>query len=118
MLMSPEVLDTLGSRAPRDVRVLPGFDEYLLGYKDRSLMVAEEHKQAIVPGGNGVFQSTVVRDGEVVATWKRTTAKAQTVVAVFPLTALRAGDRAAVQEAFEAYQRYLARPLAVRWSPG
>ena len=120
MLLAPEVLAGLGGAplpAPgaEDVRVLPGFDEYLLGYKDRSLMVAEEHKQAIIPGGNGIFQATVVRAGRVVATWKRTTSKSRTVVDVFPLVPLRAKDRAAVGSAFEPYGRFLARPLEVRW---
>ncbi|MFD2355341.1 DNA glycosylase AlkZ-like family protein [Nonomuraea ferruginea] len=56
------LLDTAPPPAGDDeVLVLPGFDEYLLGYKDRSLMVADEHKAAIIPGGNGVFRSTVVR---------------------------------------------------------
>lgn len=34
---------------------LPTFHEYLLGYKDRSLMLVEEYKQAIFPGGNGTL---------------------------------------------------------------
>src|SRR4051794_1683309 len=42
---------------------LPGFDEYLLGYKDRSMMATAADLAAIIPGGNGVFQSTLVRDG-------------------------------------------------------
>ena len=96
--------------------MLPGFDEYLLGYKDRSLMVAEEHKQAIIPGGNGIFQATVVRDGRVVGTWKRTTSKSRTIVDVYPLVPFRAKERAAVGAAFEPYGRYLARPLEVRWA--
>ena len=38
MLLAPEVLATLGSAVKDaggwDIRALPGFDEYLLGYKD------------------------------------------------------------------------------------
>ena len=47
------------------VHLLPGFDEYVLGYKDRSAILAPEHSQAIVPGGNGVFRPTIVVDGEI-----------------------------------------------------
>ena len=53
------------------VHLLPGFDEYVLGYKDRSAVLAPEHSTAIVPGGNGVFRPTIVADGEVVGTWRR-----------------------------------------------
>ncbi len=51
--------------------LLAGFDEYLLGYKDRSAVLAAEHAPKIIPGSNGVFQPTIVWDGQVVGTWKR-----------------------------------------------
>ena len=57
--------------AGRAVHMLPGFDEYLLGYSDRNAPLAGMHSTAIVPGGNGVFRPTVVIDGEVVSAWKR-----------------------------------------------
>jgi hypothetical protein len=53
------------------VRVLPGFDEYLLGYQDRSLPLAAEHSQRIVPGNNGIFLPTIVAKGRIVGTWRR-----------------------------------------------
>ncbi|GLW12630.1 hypothetical protein Misp01_77580 [Microtetraspora sp. NBRC 13810] len=98
-----------------EMLVLPGFDEYLLGYKDRSLMVADEHKAAIIPGNNGVFQSTVVRAGRVVATWKRTLAKSLVRIAVQPLVPLHGSDRAKVEQAFEHYARFVERTPEVRW---
>jgi hypothetical protein len=72
--LDPEILDRTarGSRsATTQVLLLPGFDEYLLGYGDRSAVLAPEHANRIVPGGNGVFRPTVVVDGEVVGTWSR-----------------------------------------------
>ncbi|MDH2428290.1 winged helix DNA-binding domain-containing protein [Sphaerisporangium sp. TRM90804] len=98
-----------------EILVLPGFDEYLLGYKDRSLMVADEHKAAIIPGGNGVFQSTVVRAGRVVATWRRTLTKSRVLITVQPLVPLHAGDRAKIEQAFEPYARFIERTLEARW---
>jgi hypothetical protein len=59
------------------VRLLPGFDEFLLGYTDRSDVLDAAHAPHIVPGGNGVFKPTVVAGGQVVGTWrKRATARA------------------------------------------
>ncbi len=56
--------------------LLPGFDELILGYADRSATLPEQYAEAIVPGNNGVFQPTVVVDGRVIGVWrrKRTTA--------------------------------------------
>jgi hypothetical protein len=50
--------------------LLPGFDEYILGYKDRRSVLATEHSQKVVPGNNGMFLSTIIVDGAVVGTWK------------------------------------------------
>jgi Winged helix DNA-binding domain len=96
---------------------LPGFDEYLLGYKDRSMMLDEAHKQAIIPGGNGVFQPTIVRAGRVVATWKRgPAAKRDTVVEVRALAPLGAADRRRAEAALAPYAEFMGRPLLPRWA--
>jgi hypothetical protein len=52
------------------LHLLPGFDEFLLGYKDRSASLAPAHARQIVPGGNGMFMPTIVADGRVIGTWK------------------------------------------------
>jgi hypothetical protein len=115
-LLDPAPLDGVPAAARTgEVLVLPGFDEYLLGYKDRSMMVAEEHKQAIIPGGNGVFQATIVRDGRVIGTWKRTLGKTRAQIAAQPLVPLRKTDRARIERAFEGYARFIQRPAEVRW---
>jgi hypothetical protein len=56
----------------RATMLLPGFDEYLLGYQQRNAVLPDEFAQRIVPGSNGMFLPTVVSDGQVVGTWKRT----------------------------------------------
>lgn len=55
--------------APTGVQLLAGFDEYVLGYKDRSAFATPEILTAVVPGGNGVFKSSVVSDGQIVGLW-------------------------------------------------
>jgi hypothetical protein len=98
-----------------DWLALPGFDEYLLGYKDRSLMVDDAHKQAIIPGNNGIFQATVVRAGRVVATWKRTLTRTAVAVAVRPLVPFGAADRRHTEAALQPYAAFLGQPLQVTW---
>ncbi len=113
MFAPPELLDA----EPRDsgVLALPAFDEYLLGFKDRSLMLDARHQQAIIPGGNGVFQATIVRDGRVVGTWKRSLTKKNTVVDVRPLVTLSVKDRMRVEAAFTPYAHFMGLPLLLRW---
>jgi hypothetical protein len=50
--------------------LLPGFDEFVLGYGDRSAVLESEFAERIVPGRNGMFLSTVVAGGRIVGTWR------------------------------------------------
>lgn len=95
------------------VHALPGFDEFMLGYQDRSAALAAEHSDRIVPGNNGVFQPTVVVDGNVVGTWRRTeTAKRVRVdVTWFGGTTKRA--MAGFEAAVRRYARFLGKELEV-----
>lgn len=92
-------------------RALPGFDEYMLGYKDRSLMATPEQLAAIIPGGNGVFQSTIVHDGRVVATWKRTLTRKRVTVTVLPVAEF---DLSYAEQALQPFADYLGVPLTVK----
>jgi len=123
MLLDPVLLDSYaaagrgnGSAASEEVLALPGFDEYLLGYKDRGLMLDPVHKQAIIPGGNGVFQPTVVRDGRVVGTWRRSLARERVTVQVRPFVSMAPRDRARVEQALAPYATFLGRPVDVTWA--
>jgi hypothetical protein len=53
---------------PGLVRLLPAFDEYLLGWKDRDVAVDPEHRTKVNRGG-GWLHPVVLVDGQVVATW-------------------------------------------------
>lgn len=127
MLLAPEVLDAapvgagsaeagaVGGGAREEWVALPGFDEYMLGYKDRAMMVDEQHLPAIVPGGNGVFQSTIVRAGRVVATWKRTLGRKAVTIDVLPLMPLTAGERKHAEAALQPFAAFVGLPAQVRW---
>jgi hypothetical protein len=112
MLVEPARLDTPPRELADDWVALPGFDEYMLGYKDRSMMLEDGHLAAVVPGGNGVFRSTLVRAGRVVATWTRTLGRKAVTVEVQPLTTI---DQAAAENALQPYAAFVGLPLQVRW---
>lgn len=56
-------------RGGHPILALPGFDELLLGYKDRWPALDATHSQAVTPGKNGIFLRTIVIAGHVVGTW-------------------------------------------------
>lgn len=51
--------------------LLPAFDEWLIAYQSRDVVMAPEHKNLVVPGANGLFHPILVIDGEVRGTWQR-----------------------------------------------
>lgn len=105
---------------PDGVRLLPGFDEYVLGYRDRTAVLAPEFSDAIVPGGNGMFRATIVEDGEVVGTWSRTIGARRVVVEGVPFAGLSERGRAELEDAAAGYGRFVGRAATARvmGSPG
>jgi hypothetical protein len=82
---TPDLLDAHRAEA-RQLFLLPGFDEFLLGYRDRSAVLDPEFAERIVPGGNGMFRPTVVSEGRVVGTWQWTGRGARRAVTATPFT--------------------------------
>ena len=78
-------------------------------------MLDPAHRQAVVPGNNGVFRSTVVRGGRVVGTWTRTIGRARAVVTVQPLVDFDAALRSRVTAALDGYAHFLGMPLRHSW---
>jgi hypothetical protein len=78
--------------------LLPGFDEFVLGYGDRSAVLDPEHFQQIVPGNNGMFRPTVVHQGRVVGTWRYTGRGPERAVTATPFTTWPDGVEARIPE--------------------
>jgi hypothetical protein len=84
--LDPAVPDRLSAcrTEARGVFLLPGFDEFALGYGDRSAVLDPRFADRIVPGGNGMFRPTVVSDGRILGTWKYTGTGARRTVTTIP----------------------------------
>ena len=95
---------------------LPGFDEFVLGYRDRTAQLDAEDEKLVVPGGNGVFGNTLVVDGRVVGTWKRREMARRVEVVATPLTTITARDRRRLAESFAHYATFVGKPTTITWS--
>ena len=51
------------------VRLLPAFDEWLLGWSSRDLVLDPRHAKRVAPGG-GIIRPVAIADGRVFATWR------------------------------------------------
>ena len=99
------------------IHLLPGFDEYLLGYKDRSAVLHPKHAKKIVPGGNAVYLSTLVVNGQVTGTWKRAPDKKNVRITVShfakPMKSAKPARHPATPAA-ERFSKFLGLPVKIR----
>lgn len=65
-----EEVETLRSDVD-EPRLLPGFDELVLGYPDRLYLMTADQEKLLTPGRNGVFKRTALADGRVRGLWNR-----------------------------------------------
>jgi hypothetical protein len=91
----------------------PGFDEYLLGYKERSAVLAAQHAEKVCPGKNGVFFPTIVCDGQMIGTWKRTFAKGKVVITISPFESITNAEKEAFIAATARFGEYHDLPVEV-----
>jgi hypothetical protein len=96
-----------GNKQPPRAALLPGFDEFMLGYKDRSAALHADHADKILPGGNGMFLSTIILNGQVVGTWKRTIKRENVNIKLDPFKPLAAADKKLLRAAAEQYGYFL-----------
>ena len=119
---SPELLDTASPDEPESIRLLPAFDEHLLGYADRSAMVDRAYAPRLCPGNNGVFKPAIISNGMCVGIWRGlaraairklpATAPVPVTVDFFEPTDVRHLDHQGLQQASDEYARYLGHPNA------
>jgi hypothetical protein len=76
-------------------RLLPAFDGYLLGHRDRSPVLDPRHASGLT-SGSWILPSVVV-DGRVVGTWRRSRSGARETVTVRPFGRLPRGSMAGLR---------------------
>ncbi|SRR5216683_339098 len=87
--------------------LLPNYDEYIVGYTDRSAVFDASHTKKLDPRGNVLFNHTIVMDGRVVGTWKRTIKKDAVMITPSLLTPLNDAETRAFAAAANHYGAFL-----------
>jgi Winged helix DNA-binding domain len=91
----------------------PGFDEYLLGYADRSAVLDPQYATLVCPGKNGIFFPTIVMNGRVVGVWKRSVKKAHLIIAPAPFQPLTDAEQAAFALAIQRFGAFHQQPTVI-----
>jgi len=85
--------------------LLPGFDEYILGYKDRNPFLEPAHSRFVMTS-NGIFYPTILSKTKVTGVWKRIQNKNHVSVSVTSFTPDN-NLRAQIAPALKTYETYL-----------
>lgn len=99
--------DTQVSATSKGFHLLPNYDEYLVGYKDRSAIFDAAHKDKLDSRANFLFNHTIMAEGLIVGTWKRSFQKNKVRVETEPFVSLNKKDQSALQEAVMRYGAFL-----------
>lgn len=105
-------LDEFPTPAPI-VRLLPGFDTYLLGYRSRNLVVSPEYARRINAGG-GMITPTLVIDGRAAGIWKLKRQKNSLDVVLEPFEGLAPEMRLALEAEVQDIGRFLGMPARLQ----
>ncbi len=104
----------VGTGQPSDITestcLLPRFDEYLLGYKDRSAALDSTFGKKVNAGG-GRLKPVITFRGKVVGVWKPIRRKDRILLAVEPFGNLSQNEHQALETAVQDYGRFWEKPV-------
>jgi hypothetical protein len=115
LLVAESALDAVPADA-LPARAVPGFDELVLGYRDRTAQLDRGHEPLVVPGGNGMFSATLLHEGRVVGTWRRRALARSVSITATPFLPLPARAVRSLERALHAYAEHLGLPASISWA--
>ncbi|HEU4997154.1 MAG TPA: winged helix DNA-binding domain-containing protein [Gemmatimonadaceae bacterium] len=104
-------------RLPRmtpSAHLLPNYDEYFIGLKDRSAIAERIGREILVTGGNALVPHVVFVDGQLVGGWRRIVVKDATVVELNLLARLTRDELTRVEAAVKRFEKFLGSAVRLR----
>ena len=96
------------------VHLLPDYDEYTVGYTDRSMIFDPANTQKLDSRGSELAQYIIVIDGLIAGTWKRTIKRSEVVIELVRFRNFTKAEEQAIADSAERYGKFLG--LQVRLS--
>jgi hypothetical protein len=93
--------------------LLPNYDEFIVGYTDRSAVLDTPPAEKLDARGNVLFNHIIIIDGRVRGTWKRTLKKDAVIIDALPFAPLDAAEARALEDAVGRYGRFMELPATL-----
>ena len=102
----------------RTAHLLPNYDEYFIGYRDRGAIL--QLVRGVKPKAtlNGLTAHVIAVDGQIVGGWKRALKRNGVAVELNPVITLTGAQRKAISIAAERYGAFLELPVNIVWRAG
>lgn len=101
-------------RITPSAHLLPNYDEYFIGFKDRSAIAERLGRATLVTGGNALIAHVAFVDGQLVGGWKRLVDGKATVVELYLLARLTREERQRVEAEVDRFEKFLGTPVRMR----
>jgi hypothetical protein len=95
--------------------LLPNYDEYFIGLKDRSAFSARLKASGVEARTGALSGHILIVNGQIVGGWRRTLSGRELVIQPNLLIRLSETERRAVDAAVRSFGRFLALPAEIRW---
>jgi hypothetical protein len=89
------------------VILLPNYDEYIVGYKDRSSIFYSKHFAKLGPRANPLFHNCLIIDGKISGIWRRTLKKDKVIIDLGCFEKLSSSQTDSIETAVELYGNFL-----------
>ncbi|MEX2151938.1 MAG: winged helix DNA-binding domain-containing protein [Gemmatimonadaceae bacterium] len=102
--------------APKEsptAHLLPNYDEYFIGFKDRGAIGQRLGDLKLITGGDALIAHIVFVDGQIVGGWKRTFDNQTVTVHLDLLTTLSGQERKRVAAAADKFGTFLGQPCQI-----
>jgi len=96
---------------PPTAYLLPDYDEYTVGYTDRGAIFDASLTNKLDARGSVLAQYTILLNGHIAGTWKRTIKKNEVVIEFAPFSVWTRAENRAIVDAAERYGEFLGLPV-------
>jgi Winged helix DNA-binding domain len=93
------------------VYLLPNYDEYTVAYKDRAILFDKNHSPVVTTRGNAIFNNTILINGKVEGTWKRTIKNKSVVIETKPFRPFNKTKQRAVTKVAKQYSEFVSKEI-------
>ena len=102
------------NRVKASAHLLPNYDEFFIGYRDRSAIGARLKSVKAVTGGSALIANVIAVDGQLVGGWRRSPAREGVRLKLELLDRLTSAEQKRVLDQVRLYKMFVGSPVEVQ----